>query len=1038
MKEADAPGDVAATSSHLVVTVHGIRTFGHWQERLERVFLAEQRTESQTEFIHYKYGYLSIIGFMMPFFVRWLVVRRFRRALISLCANRAWRRIDLVAHSFGTYIVAHAIRTLPAENRSRFHTLILSGSVLHSSFPWSAIIGSRVGRVVNDCGTRDFVLLLAQLFILRMGAAGWTGFVGATGRAFRNRYSNFGHSGYFVNSLGKPDDHYMKEHWLPLLISDEPIALFDKRIPSVGQGLLQFFGNNADPIKLALYISPFVALSILGLNMYFSALASETQLIARIAAERTANGDFDSAMPMLLEVVRDERLKLSEKNRLRPYSEEATAVLYNSTINFRGTRLLPGLTGNVLWTEFTTDGEHLLAASIDEIRYWSLSPNPTSKEIPYKSYATIGPIIDVGLSPNGKRIAVLPLVGPVTLWDPESAVLVDAIPISGGRLRFSPDSKQLAVTSGAGGSILIRNLEKNTTTEVQLPEEVPIRCLAFSYSGRYLAAGSNDGRIYLIEVENSAKITQLKGTGAQTWLTFSQGDEVIAASSDDGSISFWDVTTREGLARFALSKQSIDQIDIRVDGNQIVTASSDGYVRFSTLGASLYRIPEDEDRHTGRVLSVKYSQDGRIALSVAADGSARLWNTYTGQPFEDAHRLPYIYSASLSRDGRKIALGGQTGYLAIRSVSPAGLDKTLHGHKDSIEALGFSPDGSRIVGAVSDGTVRVWDVPSGSELPPVDSPKDEPRPNAVSYSPDGKKILVSYDSGARLFDAEDGKLLKEFDRQSGDFPARFSPDGKLILVVHSGVLNSLQLWQAPYEQPSHQWIDIFGSLKAVAFSTESLSVAFSDNKEMFDWDVGGGDEKRLSFVNSENIVRLSFAKNPNQIITVSLNGDLRFWSKDQRWSVRDFKGVLEHSGPVLALPARNLIAAGRTHGSVALLDVERGNVVVDLRGHRSEITHLMVTRDERLLFSASKDGSIKAWDLGSLSLVAAMPGQGSEIMGMVLSPNERLLAAAGSDGTVRLWHVYASGQAVVDGARRLSNGYSPEPRSAPRYTARLR
>ncbi len=30
-------GAASATSGHLVITVHGIRTFGKWQERLERM-----------------------------------------------------------------------------------------------------------------------------------------------------------------------------------------------------------------------------------------------------------------------------------------------------------------------------------------------------------------------------------------------------------------------------------------------------------------------------------------------------------------------------------------------------------------------------------------------------------------------------------------------------------------------------------------------------------------------------------------------------------------------------------------------------------------------------------------------------------------------------------------------------------------------------------------------------------------------------------------------------------------------------------------
>ena len=66
-------------------------------------------------------------------------------------------RIDLVAHSFGTYLAASALRHLP-EGR-KIHTVIFAGSVLPPSFPWYKYLQSgAVGRVINECGWNDSVL----------------------------------------------------------------------------------------------------------------------------------------------------------------------------------------------------------------------------------------------------------------------------------------------------------------------------------------------------------------------------------------------------------------------------------------------------------------------------------------------------------------------------------------------------------------------------------------------------------------------------------------------------------------------------------------------------------------------------------------------------------------------------------------------------------------------------------------------------------------------------------------------------------------
>jgi hypothetical protein len=91
---------------------------------------------------------------------------------------------------------------LPKETGIAINTVILAGSVLKENFPWRDLIGTRVARVVNDCGLNDKVLLLSKLLVLFTGMAGRVGFTGATSRIFRNRYSPFGHSGYFQDRNG--------------------------------------------------------------------------------------------------------------------------------------------------------------------------------------------------------------------------------------------------------------------------------------------------------------------------------------------------------------------------------------------------------------------------------------------------------------------------------------------------------------------------------------------------------------------------------------------------------------------------------------------------------------------------------------------------------------------------------------------------------------------------------------------------------------------------------------------------------------------
>src|SRR5262245_30865313 len=295
---------------HLVVSVHGINTFGQWQERLEK----ELKTAAvdncvELDIRNYHYGVFSIIAFFIPF-LRWLVVRQFRKYLVAAAKEKQWERIDLVGHSFGTHIIGWALFGIPESVRPTIHTVILAGSVLKSNIPWQTLLGrkrGRVHRVVNDCGISDAVLILNQLFVLFTGMAGRIGFNGGTGSDFRNRYFAFGHSGYFMKCKDL-DNRFMKEYWLPLLLTDTDITMVDHRKPTFLSALQVSILNNAEPIKLGIYVSPVIAavLWISGLYKDASsqrndALRRESLFLSERADQEEASGDNATAALVALE-----------------------------------------------------------------------------------------------------------------------------------------------------------------------------------------------------------------------------------------------------------------------------------------------------------------------------------------------------------------------------------------------------------------------------------------------------------------------------------------------------------------------------------------------------------------------------------------------------------------------------------------------------------------------------------------------------------------------------------------------------------------
>lgn len=283
---------------HIVITVHGIRTYGNWQDELKRLL---EEAEPRISVVNYQYGYYSSLAFLVPP-LRWLVARRFRRfALREIESAPENARIDVVAHSFGTYLVASALGSI--LQRRRVHTLIFAGSVLRPSFPWYKFLHSgRLGRVVNECGCDDSVLLLCQSVALMMGMAGRVGFHGMVSGQFMNRFHRGGHGGYFDAAK-----RFMSENWVPLLTREASIPPIDQRpcLTPLG-GAKMFLLNNMQFIKVASAAALMLAAILIPLDWMHKAdyhkRVERFNHIARLASAARIPGNDPSHVRDLLRV----------------------------------------------------------------------------------------------------------------------------------------------------------------------------------------------------------------------------------------------------------------------------------------------------------------------------------------------------------------------------------------------------------------------------------------------------------------------------------------------------------------------------------------------------------------------------------------------------------------------------------------------------------------------------------------------------------------------------------------------------------------
>ncbi|MBW3503391.1 alpha/beta hydrolase [Pseudomonas sp. NKUCC02_KPG] len=204
----------------ILITVHGIRTYGAWQAELA----TEVKKYSRTfDILQVKYEYVDLLYFYFP-------KSRERRAkelavrLAALIKQHQGKRISIVAHSFGSVILSRAFEMLPEE--CRVSTVIICGSPLSESDSIDHIV-KMTDQTINECGTSDTVLLLSKLFVPGLGYAGRAGFYRESTPNFVNRYFKGGHSLYFKKD--RSGESFSSRFWTSTLAGQNPTVAIDER-----------------------------------------------------------------------------------------------------------------------------------------------------------------------------------------------------------------------------------------------------------------------------------------------------------------------------------------------------------------------------------------------------------------------------------------------------------------------------------------------------------------------------------------------------------------------------------------------------------------------------------------------------------------------------------------------------------------------------------------------------------------------------------------------------------------------------------------
>ena len=226
------------------------------------------------------------------------------------------------------------------------------------------------------------------------------------------------------------------------------------------------------------------------------------------------------------------------------------------------------------------------------------------------------------------------------------------------------------------------------------------------------------------------------------------------------------------------------------------------------------------------------------------------------------------FGLALSPDGKTLAYSpGHNPYEHIEHVVhlidvDSGRERTaLKGHEKTIWGIAFSADGSRLATISDDYQLWIWDVSAGTVIKKF---TDQPSQAALTFSPDGKWLLVQGTTGLPLVldlqtEAKPWKILGEEpdDFQTHFYSAAISPDGRTIIT--GGDDRLIRLWNVANRKQVGAWVAHDKSVGAVAFAPDGQLFASASRDETIKlWDAATNQLlKTIPWTNSASMMAAS-------------------------------------------------------------------------------------------------------------------------------------------------------------------------------------
>jgi WD40 repeat protein len=442
---------------------------------------------------------------------------------------------------------------------------------------------------------------------------------------------------------------------------------------------------------------------------------------------------------------------------------------------------------------------------------------------------------------------------------------------------------------------------------------------------------------------------------------------------------------------------SVVAVALSAEGKLALTGSSDATAILwdTTTGKQIHTFTG----HTQWVRSVALSADGKQALTGSEDGKASLWDTVSGKKiYTVAHPYPdSIISVALSPDGKQSFTGGSGGQKVFLWEASGKKIRTFVGHKGTVTSISLSADGKQILTGSSDKTAILWDVNSGEKIRTFTGHDRDVY--SVVLSADGKQALTGSERTAILWDTTNGERIHTLvGHVESILSVSLSADGKQALTGSSD--KTAILWDTASGMKVRTLDAHAGPVWSATLSPDGKQTLTGHNSTAILWDTSG--HKIHTFAGQNSVVTsMALSGDGKHALTGYSNKTVILWDPTSGKKIRTFSFTDFISSVALSADGKQALAGFSWDGGASFWDTASGKEIQRLAAGRGPFVAL--SADGKKALTGDGNGTPILWDTTNGNRIHTLGFHVDGVRSVALSPDGRYAMAGPDQKTATLW-----------------------------------